>query len=193
MPEILKDLPIVDILNTGLAGFCFLVALFGYLLLRSEQKKEEPSAAMLVSIESFTKKTLLFTLIVAGASFAALLAEHHFDGGDKKLQAYLTSLPEAIRSDNPQEAATRIRKALAQLDDLRRIPALEGEIADLEERIDALRYQNQVLGAENTCGFRSHPATDSAANWATRSGPNWTRHSAVKWSTDSALNWATFS
>ena len=46
---------------------------------------------------------------------------------------------------------------------------------------------------ELSCGFRSHPATDSAANWATRSGANWARHSAVKWATDSAPNWATFS
>ena len=45
----------------------------------------------------------------------------------------------------------------------------------------------------STCGFRSHPATDSAANWATRSGANWARHSAVKWATDSAPTWATFS
>ena len=46
---------------------------------------------------------------------------------------------------------------------------------------------------DTLCGFRSHPATDSAANWATRSGANWARHSAVKWATESAPNWATFS
>ena len=51
------------------------------------------------------------------------------------------------------------------------------------------RYRENGLD----CGFRSHPATDSAANWATRSGANWARHSAVKWATDSAPNWATFS
>jgi len=43
------------------------------------------------------------------------------------------------------------------------------------------------------CGFRSNPATDSAAKWSTRSGTNWSRHSALKWSTDSVPNWATFS
>jgi len=42
------------------------------------------------------------------------------------------------------------------------------------------------------CGFRSHPATDSAAKWATRSGGKWASHSAVIWATDSDPNWATF-
>lgn len=159
MPDILKELPIVDILNTGLAGFCFLVALFGYLLLRSEQGKDAPRVEILAGIESFTKKTLLFALIVAGASFAAV-AGRSIQGDDEKLNAHLASLPEAVRSSDPEDVRNRIRQTLDQLEDLKLLPALGEKINGLETRLEALQRQNQMLSDEKDEFARQLAALD---------------------------------
>jgi hypothetical protein len=69
MKEMLQ-LPIVEILQVGLPGLCFLLSLFGYSLLRSEQKKVHPRAIMLRSIRGFNWTSLFVGMLVAAAAFA---------------------------------------------------------------------------------------------------------------------------
>jgi len=69
MKDVLQ-LPIVEILQVGLPGLCFLLSLFGYSLLRGEQKKEQPREIMLKSIRGFNWTSLVVGVLVASAAFA---------------------------------------------------------------------------------------------------------------------------
>jgi len=64
----LFDLPVVDILRVGLPGFCFLLSLMGYLLLRGEQKQERPRTSMLKSIKGFNWTSFTVAVLVAVSS-----------------------------------------------------------------------------------------------------------------------------
>ena len=65
----LLQLPIVEILQIGLPGLCFLLSLLGYSLLRGEQKMERPREIMLKSIRGFNWTSLIVGVLVATAAF----------------------------------------------------------------------------------------------------------------------------
>jgi hypothetical protein len=131
MENILNSIPLVDILNTGLAGFCFLVALMGYFLLRAEQKKSYHKNNMLKSIESFSKRSLMFGLLVAIClvSIAYISNNNSISHGDAdEMKSFLASLPKQVRSAKP--SATRV-KIENELEKLVQIPGLKKQVATL--------------------------------------------------------------
>jgi len=61
---------IVPILQTGLAGFAFLLAYLSYRLIAEEQKKETPSPAILKSAQRFFYLCILLAVIVGSFAIA---------------------------------------------------------------------------------------------------------------------------
>ncbi len=105
----LTELPIVDILNVGLSGFCFLIALLGYFLLIREQSKKPPREVMLEHINGFVKKILLLSLLVAAVtiSLAFIQKEEPVDNG-ASIAKFISDLPEELRDENPTQVIVNI-------------------------------------------------------------------------------------
>ncbi len=105
----LTELPIVDILNVGLSGFCFLIALLGYFLLIREQSKKPPREVMLEHINGFIKKILLLSLLVAAVtiSLAFIQKEEPVDNG-ASVAKFISDLPEELRDENPTQVVVNI-------------------------------------------------------------------------------------
>ncbi|MFC1770916.1 hypothetical protein ACFLZV_03420 [Candidatus Margulisiibacteriota bacterium] len=134
-----ENIPFVDILNTGLAGFCFLIALFGYLLLRHEQRKSVPNRNILKSIESFIKKTLFLGILVGLCLVTLAFVEQKANVTDiASVSTFTESLPEPVRSSSPSASKRKIEEAISRL----------GKITDLEKYINELVSQNAKLTAE---------------------------------------------
>lgn len=65
----LASVPVLDILKVGLSGFCFLLALMGFQLLRAEQRKESPRPLVLGNIRFFMWMSLALGALVAASPF----------------------------------------------------------------------------------------------------------------------------
>lgn len=105
----LTELPIVDILNVGLSGFCFLIALLGYFLLIREQSNKPPREMMLEHINGFIKKILLMSVLVAAVtlSLAFIQKEAPVDNG-ASVAKFIADLPEELRNENPTQVIVNI-------------------------------------------------------------------------------------
>ncbi len=105
----LTEFPIVDILNVGLSGFCFLIALLGYFLLMREQNNEQPRAVMLEHISSFIKKILLLSVLVAAVTiFLSVIQKEDNGDGGASVSKFISDLPEDLRDENPTKVIVNI-------------------------------------------------------------------------------------
>jgi hypothetical protein len=130
MKSLLK-LPIVDILNTGLAGFCFLVALFCFFLLLREQKKDTPRDNMLKSIESFTRKSLLFGVLVGLVVLGTAMIDRVVASNDRaSVDEFIRSLPSAVVSNEPALVKQKIKERMDK------ISLLENQVEKLKKELD---------------------------------------------------------
>src|SRR5262249_27894103 len=85
-------LPIVPILQVGISGFCFLLALFAYLLLRREQREVSPRITMLRFIKSFMTFALLLGLLVALSAIVQALLDQSLISGIRRKADRATAL-----------------------------------------------------------------------------------------------------
>lgn len=143
--ENLFNLEFVEILNTGLGGFCFLVALLSYLLLVREQKKEQPSLAILKSIKSFTFYTLCFgVLVLAGTIVIALIDQGGTSDDGNAVREFIALLPPEVRDENPNAVVANVNSSLQ---DLKREQEL---VKDKNDEISELQESNRILTEEKT-------------------------------------------
>jgi len=72
MEEIFKGMDIVSVLKVGLPGLVFLLSLFSYRLLASEQQNPAPRKVILDSIRKYTYINLTFAVLTLLAPLAEL-------------------------------------------------------------------------------------------------------------------------
>jgi hypothetical protein len=69
MPQIFQNLSILEILQLGLAGLCFLLSLLAFWLLHNEQRRESPRKEILRATYAFLALSLLAALVVGAAGY----------------------------------------------------------------------------------------------------------------------------
>ena len=132
------DLPIVDILNVGLSGFCFLIALLGYFLLLREQKNASPREIMLQSINSFVKKTLLLGLLVGAVTVSLHIIQSYDrdDDGGASITQFIDSLPSELIDKNLTTVALNIEREFnLSKTSQKKIRKLDQTVSDIESEI----------------------------------------------------------
>jgi hypothetical protein len=116
---------IVPILQTGLAGFAFLLAYLSYRVIAQEQKKEEPRVAILQSAQRYFYLCILLAVVV-GSFEIARMAMHGFD--QEQVAACLDSFD--LLSSRKERATGEIELAQAAADHIARCNQL---IRDLDK------------------------------------------------------------
>jgi len=152
----LMELPIVDILNVGLSGFCFLIALLGYFLLIREQSKKPPRKVMLEHINGFVKKILLMSLLVATVTIALafIQKEQPVDNG-ASVAKFISDLPEELRDENPTQVIVNIGNKIDLSDSLQeKVSSFQSDKDKLTSVITAKSSEvsdlkNTMRGKEN--------------------------------------------
>jgi len=134
----ISELPIVDILNVGLSGFCFLMAFLGYFLLLREQKNTRPREIMLDSINSFIKKTVFLGALVGTVVIVLAVIQRPTSTNEEGILAkFIGSLPPKIL-DNGNSAETvnvNIRLMLREIDQVKKKnKALKDDVDLLESK-----------------------------------------------------------
>jgi hypothetical protein len=86
----LTPMSILDILKVGVSGFCFLLALMGYRLLRAEQMRPSPREKLLKNIRFFLWMSLALGVLVAVSPLVSSTRPSAPEGMDSGGATYVT-------------------------------------------------------------------------------------------------------
>ena len=104
MEEIFKGLDVVSVLKVGLPGLVFLLSLFSYRLLASEQQNAAPRKVILDSIRKYTYINLTFAVLTLLAPLAEL--SYGTDTKNKPLQKRAAKGMPPYAAEKPMPANT---------------------------------------------------------------------------------------
>lgn len=149
-----KNLNILEILEKGLIGIAFLLAVLAYILLFREQKRDNPDKSMLKSIQSYTHFLYYLILVCLISQILSYLTQT-----DEKVSH--TNIVEKQRQIDSLEAAlekTEEEKAAISHSLNKEADALKNELIHKDELINVLSdkmtelraakdHDTQILGA----------------------------------------------
>ncbi len=128
------NLPIVEILNVGLSGFCFLLFLLAHNSLQKEQKRDdEPRPLIMDSINKSRQWSVIVAVLVGGVTLLSSVIDKGNVDEETVISDFTNSLPIEVASPKPDTAKANISGLITTKNKLQdQVDLLKSEMARLD-------------------------------------------------------------